>query len=192
MKTNLRNASALIALVSSVCMLAAEAQTGKTSPNPAEKELARLIVGHPKQERVELKLDPILQRVARRKALDMARRGYFSHTTPEGVGPNLAVRRAGYRLPTWYSKSRGVNNLESISAGYTSPTAVLDAWLRSQEHSRHLFGADEFYRSHNRFGVGIVEVPGSPYQRYYVFLTAPAQVPKTSQPTARNESFTGT
>jgi uncharacterized protein YkwD len=94
------------------------------------------------------------------------------------------------RLPTWYSTSRGANNLESISAGYPSPNAALAGWLASPEHSRHLFGTDEFYRSHNRFGVGIVEVPGSPYQRYFVFLTAPAQAPAPesakSRRTARN------
>ena len=184
MRSKRRTVAALFAFFASVCPTIIDAEASGIAPNQEERQLARMIVGHAKQQRVDLKMDPILHRVARQKAMDMARRGYFSHTTPEGVGPNLAVRRAGFRLPTWYGTSRDANNIESISAGVPSPGAAFAGWLRSGSHRQHVLGTHPFYRSHNRFGVGCVEVPGSRYQRYYVFLSAPARQTVNPRPVA--------
>src|SRR5579871_1271524 len=41
----------------------------------------------------------ILVQVAEAKALDMARRNYLNHVTPEGLGINVLMSQAGYELP---------------------------------------------------------------------------------------------
>src|SRR5688572_24058278 len=53
-------------------------------------------------ERLRLKLRPLrvddkLSMIARRHSEDMARRGFFDHVNPDGLGPNDRAQAAGYR-----------------------------------------------------------------------------------------------
>ncbi|MDW8068061.1 MAG: CAP domain-containing protein [Anaerolineae bacterium] len=142
------------------------------SLSPQEAEVARYMMEHPDQQRPSLTCHPILARVARERAEDMARRRYFSHVTPEGYGPNYLVRQAGYVLPSYYDQALDANNIESIAAGYPSASAVWNGWMSSPGHRTHLLGLHPFFAEQIEYGIGYAYDPSSPYQYYWVVITA--------------------
>lgn len=141
--------------------------------NEQEAAVAELMENDAGQRRNNPVCDPILAQVARARARDMALRGYFSHTNPDGKGPNTLVREAGYPLPNWYSDTRNANNIESIGGGHTSPDAIWTGWLDSQLHRTHVLGTASFYADQEAYGVGYYFNPDSPSKHYWVFLSAP-------------------
>jgi uncharacterized protein YkwD len=143
--------------------------------NPTEKEqrLAQLLKDDPAQGRRTMRCNPILQQVARARAEDMARRGYVSHTDPDGYGPNYHVLQAGYELPSWYDRSKAGNNIESIGAGYTDAAAVLAAWRAHPPHNNHPFGLIEFHAEQTEYGIGHYFSNSAPFREYWVLITAP-------------------
>ncbi len=145
------------------------------SLNTQEQELARFLSEDRGQQRDRgrMMLDPILTAVARSRAADMARRHYFSHTNPDGYGPNFLARSAGYELPSFWSNSRSGNFIESISAGQPTAAAAWDTWMHSASHRTHLLARSSFYRDQTNFGVGVYSDPSSPYRHYWVVITAP-------------------
>jgi uncharacterized protein YkwD len=143
--------------------------------NAEESSVAQMVVSHASQERDNPVCNPILAQVARGRARDMALRGYFSHTNPDGKGPNLLVREAGYLLPDWYGDESGANNIESIGGGYTSPDGVWQGWLDSEKHRVHVLGTQSFYAGQNAFGIGYYFDPNSPLKHYWVFISAPVE-----------------
>lgn len=149
---------------------------GDLIPDAIEKELMRLLETHPEQRRVGMKVHPILARVARAKALDMAVRGYEGHVDPDGHGANWLVRQAGYQLPGFYNPDPDGNNVEAMQHGdndnlsYTWPQ-----WLSSEGHKIHLLGLDKFYWVQTNYGIGHVHMPGSRKGHYYVFVSAPPE-----------------
>ncbi len=142
--------------------------------NQDEFKLFKLISTDPQQMRPLMELDPILCRMARKRAQDMASKNYFSHVSPDGTGPNQVVTKAGYFLPSHYPKAKDANNIESIANAYT-PATTLSAWKKSPQHHDHVLGVLPFYREQSRIGVGIVRKPGSPLY-YFVFLSAPTNL----------------
>lgn len=142
------------------------------SLNPQEAEVARYMIEHPEQRRPSLTCHPILARVARERAEDMARRRYFSHVTPEGYGPNYLVRQAGYVLPSYYDQSPTANNIESIAGGYPTASAAWNGWMSSSGHRTHLLGLHPFFAEQVEYGIGYAYDPTSPYQYYWVVITA--------------------
>lgn len=161
------------------CLCAAlllTASTGLASPlADQEQELAKRLVGDRGQQRNSRRmvLDPVLTAVARARAADMAKRHYFSHTDPDGNGPNSIARAAGYPLPSSWGRSRTGNFIESICAGQASAGAAWETWMRSRMHRTHLLAQSSFYRDQTNFGVGFYSDPSSPYRNYWVILTAP-------------------
>ncbi|MCB9421504.1 MAG: hypothetical protein H6667_16995 [Ardenticatenaceae bacterium] len=143
--------------------------------NPQELEIANFAIQHPDQGRPFMNCDPILAQVARERALDMGTRNYFSHTNPDGYGPNYLVRQAGYVLPTWYGAANDANNIESIAAGYTTASAAWTGWLNSAGHRAHVLAEDPFWAAQTNYGIGYAYVPGSTYQHYWVFISAPPE-----------------
>ena len=136
--------------------------------------IANLLSTQPGQARPYLTCDPILTYVARARALDMGTRNYFNHTNLEGIGPNYLINQAGYRLPTWWGNHPSSNYVESIAAGtYMTPQDSWNAWMGSPGHRTHLLAENPFYSDQVAYGIGVVEVPGSYYGKYYVVLTAP-------------------
>jgi uncharacterized protein YkwD len=96
-----------------------------------------------------------LGRAASRHAADMVHRGYFSHTTPEGVGFATRLRRAGY-MHGCSSWTVG----ETLAWGYgteASAASRVAAWMHSPPHRAILLGAS--YRE-----AGIAVLKGSPGQ----------------------------
>lgn len=140
--------------------------------NPEERALARLFESDAAQRRPVRRCDPRLAQLARARAIDMATRGYVSHVTPEGDGPNRQVARAGYELPGFYSRRRNANNVEVITAGDETADEAWRAWLKSRRHRRQVLGLERFFAEQDDYGVGFAENPRSKYGRYWVLITA--------------------
>ena len=66
-----------------------------------------------------------LESAAAAHAADMYKNDYFSHTGLDGSSPGDRIRNAGYN---WTSYG------ENIAKGYTTEQAVMDAWIKSEEH----------------------------------------------------------
>jgi hypothetical protein len=143
--------------------------------NDEEAMIMQYMEEDPEQVRAELHCHPILARVARARAVDMANRRYFGHVNPDGHGPNFLVAAAGYALPDWYPDSPSANNLESIGAHFETPADVWDAWTGADGHRLHVLGADPFFAEQTEVGVGYYYDPDSEYGAYWVVITAPPE-----------------
>ncbi|MFF4671648.1 CAP domain-containing protein [Streptomyces sp. NPDC001279] len=79
---------------------------------------------------------------------DMAARGFFDHTDPDG------------RSPWDRASDAGVRGLaaENIARGQADARAVMDAWMHSEGHRRNILNCD--YRT---LGVGVHRGPGGPW-----------------------------
>lgn len=137
-----------------------------------ERRIEELLRTHAQQQRITLTCNRLLAGVARARAADMGQRGYFSHVNPEGQGPNYLVRQTGYVLPNNYSQELNGNNVESIGAGPGDADGMWNAWMTSEKHSTHLLGKTSFFAEQIDYGIGFAQVPGSPYQYYWVFISA--------------------
>ena len=155
--------------------VSATAEDAACNLNSNEQIIAAMMENNPSQNRQQLICHPILHRVARERAQDMANRGYFYHTNPDGIGPNYLIQSAGYQLPGWWGDELDANFVESIAAGYPNSLTAWVAWMRSPSHRTHLLAVDPFYEEQLNYGIGVVEVPGSEYGSYYVVLTAPVE-----------------
>lgn len=100
-----------------------------------------------------LKWNDRLAHAARNHALDMGKRSYFEHTTPEGVRFSERITAAGY---VWQTAG------ENIAAGYATPASVVDGWLKSPGHCVNLMNP-----AFTELGVGRAQVSGSPYSLYW-------------------------
>lgn len=140
--------------------------------NAEESALAQLLTSAPDQQRTGLQCNGKLSALARSRAEDMARRGYFAHVNPDGYGPNFLATQAGYKLPAHYDHSLTGNNIESIGAGAGSAEDMWNAWMQSPSHSTHILGAADFYREQFEYGIGFVKVDQSSYTYYWVVITA--------------------
>ena len=149
---------------------AAETANGWT-PNAQELDIANRMTTSSGQRRAFMVPDPILSQVARERATDMAKRGYFDHINPDGHGANYLVRKAGYILPSGYPSDG--NNLESIAAGGSTAGITWGDWMGSPDHKRHLLGELDFFATQTSYGIGYCEDPHSQYRFYWVVLTAP-------------------
>lgn len=103
-----------------------------------------------------------LNRARRLHAANMARRGFFDHTDPEGRGP---AERVGI-----FDRGDRFSFIgENISAGYDSVAAACRGWMRSSGHRRNILDAD-----YTHIGGGFAR--GGPYGRYYVQVFAGARL----------------
>ena len=144
-----------------------------TALTSEEQAILDFMRNDPEQKRPALNCDPILQQVARERALDMGQRDYFSHTNPDGYGPNYLVRQAGYPLPSWYGQQLDANNIESIAACTNCDAfRIWQMWMDSPGHRTHLLGLKPFFAEQTDYGIGYAYVPGSTYGHYWVVITA--------------------
>ncbi len=70
-----------------------------------------------------------LDAVAASHANDMAKRGYFSHVSPNGSKPSDRARRAGYRYCLI---------AENIANGYPTVAQVMNGWMKSSGHRKNI------------------------------------------------------
>jgi hypothetical protein len=77
----------------------------------------------------KLVLNEKLTVAAQAKANDMAKRNYWSHTTPEGNAPWVFVKDAGYS----YQKAG-----ENLAYGFNSSSDTVAGWMNSKSHRENL------------------------------------------------------
>ena len=75
----------------------------------------------------------MLARGAQLKADDMASKGYFSHTGPDGSAPWKWFQAAGYRYE--YAG-------ENLAVNFNESEDVVDAWLKSPTHRANIMKAN--------------------------------------------------
>ena len=85
--------------------------------------------------------DERLADVARRHSVDMARRGFFSHTNPDGRDPFDPLRRAGVRFRA---------AAENLASGQRTGSETFASWMGSAGHRHNL---DECL--YTRIGIGL-------------------------------------
>lgn len=73
--------------------------------------------------------NPTLDQIATLKAEDMARKGYFSHTSPEGLTPWYWFDKVGYDYE--YAG-------ENLAIDFTDSHDVTDAWMNSPTHRANI------------------------------------------------------
>ncbi|BCM72262.1 MULTISPECIES: sigma-70 family RNA polymerase sigma factor [Streptomyces] len=93
--------------------------------------------------------DPQLDRAAQGHSDDMAARGFFDHTDPDGDGPGERITAAGYRWSTYG---------ENIAKGQQTPQAVMDSWMNSPGHRANILNC-----SFKNIGVGVHDGAGGPW-----------------------------
>ena len=102
-----------------------------------------------------------LAKVAQKKAEDMARRNYFSHTNLDNQGINILIHKEGYNLPHEWIKKKNNNYFESIGAGYSGGVEAIKELIKDDGvdppgHRNHLLGITEFWSNCFDVGIGFV------------------------------------
>ena len=101
-----------------------------------------------------LTLDTKLRCAARKHSKDMAVNNFFSHTGSNGSTPFQRMTSAGY---AWRAAA------ENIAAGQSTPSAVVDGWMKSTGHCNNIMGAN-----YKHLGVGYYyRASGSSYPHYW-------------------------
>jgi len=95
-------------------------------------ELTELTNSSRKQANLEeLKENPLLTIAAQLKANDMAKNGYFAHTSPDHKTPWFWLKLAGYNY--LYAG-------ENLAVKFTKSESVSNAWMNSQTHRNNILG----------------------------------------------------
>jgi len=76
-----------------------------------------------------LNTNPILDKAAQMKAEDMAEKGYFAHTSPEGLTPWYWLKQVGYKYQ--YAG-------ENLAINFTDSKDVTNAWMNSPTHKANI------------------------------------------------------
>ncbi|MEU2560192.1 CAP domain-containing protein [Streptomyces longispororuber] len=95
-----------------------------------------------------VRADDRLAALAEAFSADMAARGFFAHTDPDGATPWDRAEKAGI-------KDLGGEN---IARGQTDARAVMDAWMNSPGHRANILNCD-----YKTLGVGAHFAPGGPW-----------------------------
>src|SRR3989344_2341750 len=80
-----------------------------------------------------LSINPLLEEVARLKVEDMVSKGYFAHTSPEGITPWYWFSRAKYTFA--YAG-------ENLAMNFDDSSAVKTAWLNSPSHRANILNGN--------------------------------------------------
>jgi uncharacterized protein YkwD len=89
-----------------------------------------------------------LTELAEKFSDDMAARGFFDHTDPDGLSPWDRAAKAGVT---------GLGG-ENIARGQADPAAVVEAWMNSPGHRANILNPD-----FKTLGVGVHFGPGGPW-----------------------------
>lgn len=126
-----------------------------------------------KVTRKSLNWNKRLAEVAESRAKDMAKRNYFDHVNPDGIGPNYYMQQAGYDLNAKWLKNKRANNFESIAWNWPSATDAIKGLIIGKEapgyhHRKHLLGMDEWNASLYDIGIGFVTTGKKGHQKSYL------------------------
>jgi len=93
------------------------------------------------EEVPSLVVNPLLSQAAQLKAEDMAAKGYFAHTSPEGKSPWYWIDAVGYE----YNYAG-----ENLAVNFTDSQDVTDAWMDSPTHKANIIK-----RVYREMGTGV-------------------------------------
>ncbi|QAT51310.1 hypothetical protein EQM14_10730 [Caproiciproducens sp. NJN-50] len=96
-----------------------------------------------------LSVDTALTKTATLKSQDMAKLGYFDHTSPTYGSPFDMMKQFGISYRT-----AG----ENIAMGQTSPQQVMTGWMNSEGHRANILNS-----SYTKIGVGIAQNSNGQY-----------------------------
>lgn len=126
-----------------------------------EDEVVSLVNAHRASlSRAPLVHDPVMRACARGHSRHMTQpiHDFFAHDNPEGESPFQRMTANGIA----YSSAG-----ENIAAGYSTPAAVMAAWLSSPGHRANIESA-----SYGRIGVGYAPGTTSAYWTYWTQVFA--------------------
>lgn len=99
--------------------------------------------------------DPILDAAAQRHALDMLRRSYFAHESPEGGTPKSRYVEAGGNPRAGVGENiYRVTGDRRAAVDFNAAEAFQKGWMYSDGHRQNLLNP-----SYRRFGYGVVAEP---------------------------------
>ncbi|MGW1845984.1 CAP domain-containing protein [Streptomyces sp. NPDC001966] len=131
----------------------APATRSASAPAPADSPVRSAVLALVNQERAKVGCSPLtasssLASLAQDFSEDMAARGFFDHTDPDG------------RTPWDRASKAGVQGLaaENIARGQATAQAVMDSWMDSPGHRANILNCD--YRT---LGVGVHYGSGGPW-----------------------------
>jgi len=81
----------------------------------------------------DLQMNSLLQVAAQDKVNDMVAKGYFAHTSPQGIAPWYWFQQAGYNY--LYAG-------ENLAMNFTDSADVTTAWMNSPEHRANILSTE--------------------------------------------------
>jgi hypothetical protein len=136
----LREAStiAVFTLVLTLFFVAVSAKLIFSNTDLTALILPRVLVDYANEDRAgenykQLAINPTLERAAQMKADDMAAKGYFAHTSPDGHSPWYWFGQAGYDF-SYAGENLAVNFSESVD--------VNKAWMNSPGHRENIMNGN--------------------------------------------------
>ena len=132
MKTRIGIVIVLIAIVALLLWTAPVLAASQL--NPYEQQLLSLV--NKQRDRnglAALRLNTKLVDSARAHSADMGEQKYFSHDSPNGETWSSRIVRYGY-TPEGYSVWKAGENIYYGGGLYSSPVAVMQAWMKSAAH----------------------------------------------------------
>ena len=79
-----------------------------------------------------LKPNTLLELAAQDKANDMAKNGYFAHTSPTGITPWYWFQKVGYNF---------IYAGENLAVNFVDSSDVMNAWMNSPEHKANILNS---------------------------------------------------
>ncbi|MGW6654964.1 SCP-like extracellular [Streptomyces sp. CB02130] len=132
---------------------AAPPPSKKPSPSPTDASARSEVLALVNQERAKVGCSPLstsapLTSLAQNFSEDMAARGFFDHTDPDGDTPWDRAAQAG------------VQGLaaENIARGQAAAQAVMEGWMNSEGHRANILNCD-----YKTIGIGVHEGSGGPW-----------------------------
>ncbi|WP_436739156.1 CAP domain-containing protein [Streptomyces sp. BBFR102] len=131
----------------------APSQPTAAPSTPADTSAAAAVLSLVNQERAKAGCSPLtadteLQALATAFSKDMAARGFFDHTDPDGDSPWDRAEQAGVA---------GLGG-ENIARGQANAQSVMDSWMNSPGHRANILNCD-----YKTLGVGVHFAEGGPW-----------------------------
>ncbi|WP_405190028.1 CAP domain-containing protein [Streptomyces anulatus] len=125
----------------------------KPSPSPTDASARSEVLSLVNQERAKVGCSPLstsapLTSLAQNFSEDMAARGFFDHTDPDGDTPWDRAAQAGVQ---------GLG-AENIARGQADAQAVMEGWMNSEGHRANILNCD-----YKTIGIGMHEGSGGPW-----------------------------
>lgn len=138
--------------------------------------ISSVIVEKTNDERISVNLNSLvtsdlLELAAELKANDMAKKGYFAHTTPEGFDPWYWLKQVGYNY---------VAAGENLAVNFTDSEDVVDAWMDSPGHRANIL-------KNNFTEIGVATAKGEYKGRQAIFVVQFFGTPFAAAAETQNE-----